>query len=68
MLERMGPTPEQLGVQPPIGEAKKLEAAKETLPTVEVNNHVLWVNENFPELPYSSIYADVSLFMINKNG
>ncbi|MDO8536658.1 MAG: hypothetical protein Q7R94_00215 [bacterium] len=37
----------------PIGKAAELEAAKETLPAIEVKNHVLWVNPDFPELPFN---------------
>lgn len=35
----------------PIGGTAELNAKKETLPAVEVKNHVLWVNPDFPELP-----------------
>jgi hypothetical protein len=35
-----------------IGKAADLEAQKETLPAVEVKNHVTWINPNFPELPF----------------
>lgn len=35
----------------PIGSPEKAES-KETLPAVEVANEVIWVNSNFPELPF----------------
>ncbi len=34
-----------------VGKAADLESMKETLPAVEVKNHVVYVNPNFPELP-----------------
>jgi len=39
--------------QLPIGEASKLENEKEVLPALEVKNHVLWINPEFPESPFS---------------
>lgn len=37
----------------PLGAAKELEATKETLPAVEIKNHVVWVNPAFEgKLPF----------------
>jgi hypothetical protein len=37
----------------PVGRAGAMEKKKETLPAVEVENKVLWINPDFPELPFN---------------
>lgn len=48
-----GPRPEKIQAEParegkifPVGEARKLEQQKETLPSINVKNRVSWKNEN----------------------
>ena len=42
---------EQNPFRVPIGEAKKLELQKETLPAVGVKNKVSWINDKLDILP-----------------
>lgn len=49
----------------PLGLGSKLEASKETLPAIEVKNHVLWINSDL-DLPFKLEVgkpADIGLFL-----
>lgn len=57
--------------QIPIGNAADLEKTKEVLPAVEVKNHVIWVNPNFSEAPFSlqeGRQTNLGLFLTSNAG
>lgn len=57
--------------QIPFGRAKILEERKEALPVAEVNNHVLFVNPDFPEMPFKIEEGEgtnLGLFLTTETG
>ena len=51
----------------PIGEPQPLKKTESTMPVVEVENHVEWVNPDFPEIPLD-LPSSEKLEEIKKNG